>query len=156
MKRFENTKIKSSEESDIKDIDLEKNRLESLELIGRTVGDDCGMKVEVGKKSQDGGIYSSQLIKIEVDPNDIKKKGQDYCLGVICHEGSHRKISRVDFIPKEIWQERGFSFLMNAIEDPRVNNWVSEKYDGAREWVEVFNNEDLSQGKTSEEIAKSK
>jgi len=94
--------------------------------------------------------------KIEVDPNDIKKKGQDYCLGVICHEGSHRKISRVDFIPKEIWQERGFSFLMNAIEDPRVNNWVSEKYDGAREWVEVFNNEDLSQGKTSEEIAKSK
>ncbi len=50
MKRFENTKIKSSEESDIKDIDLEKNRLESLELIGRTVGDDCGMKVEVGKK----------------------------------------------------------------------------------------------------------
>jgi len=142
-----------AKEKDLGEVD--EKRLQNLEIIAKVVGDDCDMKVGIGSKP--GWRYIFKPInKIEVDPNDVIEKGRDYCLGIICHEGSHRKISRVDFIPKKIWQERGFSYLMNAIEDPRVNNWVGEKYDGAKKWLEQVYNEDLSQKKTSEEIAKSK
>lgn len=154
MKKFENSDIKPNIESE-EDSEAENKRLQSLELIGKTVGDDCDMKVKVGKKP--GWRYIFKPInKIEVDPNDIKEKGTNYCLGLICHEGAHKKISRVSFIPKKIWQERGFSYLMNAIEDPRVNNWVGEKYDGAKDWLDTVYDEDLSPEETISETAKKK
>ena len=132
-----------------------RRKLERLKTMGRVIGEDFGMEVDVGKKP--GWRYIFKPInRIEVDPNDIKEKGLDYCFGIIAHEGGHRKISRVDFIPKKVWQERGFSFLMNAIEDPRVNNWISEKYDGAKEWLEKVYNEDLSCEEKVEKIAKEK
>lgn len=117
-------------------------RLERLKSMGRVVGEDFDMGVEVGRER--GWRYIFKPVnKIEVDPVDVAEKGLDYCFGVIAHEGAHRKVSRTDFIPKRIWQEMGFSFLMNAVEDPRVNNWVSGKYDGARDWLERVYAEDL-------------
>ena len=130
-------------------------RLERLKNMGRVIGEDFDMAVEAGEKP--GWRYLFKPVnKIEVDPNDVAEKGLDYCFGVISHEGAHRKISEVDFIPKKVWQERGFSFLMNAIEDPRVNNWVSEKYDGAKEWIEQMYNQDLSCEEKVEKTAKEK
>jgi len=128
-------------EPEILDVEL-KDRLERLRTMGRVIGDDFAMGVEVGRER--GWRYIFKPVnKIEVDPVDVKEKGLDYCLGVIAHEGAHRKISRTDFIPKKIWQEMGFSYLMNAVEDPRVNNWVRGKYDGARDWLSRVYAEDL-------------
>jgi uncharacterized protein YegL len=132
-----------------------KERFERFKSMARVIAEDFNMKVEIGK--QPGWRYIFEPIsKIEVDPNDIKEKDIDYCFGIIAHEAAHRKISRIDFIPKEIWQERGFSFLMNAIEDPRVNNWVREKYDGAKEWLEKVYNEDLSPDEKGTKISMQK
>ena len=132
-----------------------KEKVERFKSVARVIGEDFDMGIEIGK--QPGWRYIFKPInKIEVDPNDIKEKDIEYCFGIIAHEGSHRKISRIDFIPKKIWQERGFSFLMNAVEDPRVNNWVTEKYDGAREWLEKVYNQDLSAEEKGAEIAKRK
>lgn len=117
-------------------------RLERLRSMGRVVGEDFDMGVEVGRER--GWRYIFKPVnKVEVDPVDVAERGLDYCFGVIAHEGSHRKVSRTDFIPKRVWQEMGFSYLMNAVEDPRVNNWVSGKYDGARDWLERVYAEDL-------------
>ena len=130
-------------------------RFERFKNMARVIGEDFDMKVEIGK--QPGWRYIFKPVnKIEIDPKDIKEKGLDYCFGSTSHEGSHRKISRIDFIPKKIWQERGFSFLMNAVEDPRVNNWVSEKYEGAKDWLEKVYKQDLSAEERSSEIAKQK
>jgi uncharacterized protein YegL len=130
-------------------------RLERFKNMARVIGEDFDMKVEVGK--QPGWRYIFKPVnKIEVDPNDVKEKGLDYCFGITAHEGSHRKISRTDFIPKKIWQERGFSFLMNAVEDPRVNNWISEKYDGAKDWLQKVYDQDLSAEEKGSEIAQRK
>jgi len=132
-----------------------KERFERFKNMARVIGEDFDMGVEIGKNP--GWRYVFKPInKIEVDPNDIKEKDIEYCFGIISHEGAHRKISRIDFIPKKIWQERGFSFLMNAIEDPRVNNWVGEKYDGAKEWLEKIYSQDLSADEKGAEIAKQK
>lgn len=117
-------------------------RLGRLRSMGRVIGEDFDMGVEVGRER--GWRYIFKPVnKIEVDPVDVRERGLDYCFGAIAHEGAHRKISRIDFIPKKIWQEMGFSFLMNAVEDPRVNNWVSGKYDGARDWLERVYAENL-------------
>lgn len=133
-----------------------RERLERLKSMGRVIGEDFEMGVTVGDKP--GWRYIFKPVnKIEVDPVDVEKKDLDYCFGVIAHEGAHRKISRTDFIPKRIWQEMGFSYLMNAVEDPRVNNWVSGKYDGARQWLERVYTQDLPveeriDGKTKEKL----
>lgn len=117
-------------------------RMDRLRAMGRTIGRDFAMKVEIGKEP--GWRYKFKPINtIEVDPDDIKRKGLDYCFGVIAHEGAHRRVSRMDFISKEQWQEPGFSYLMNAVEDPRVNNWVGRKYEGAADWLEKVYEEDL-------------
>ena len=130
-------------------------RLERLRSMGRVIGEDFDMGVEVVKER--GWRYIFKPVnKIEVDPNDLRERGLDYCFGEIAHEGAHRKISRIDFIPKKIWQEMGFSFLMNAIEDPRVNNWVSGKYDGARQWLERVYAEDLPTEERIDKKAKEK
>jgi len=152
-KEKDKAKIEKKEE-ELEDKKL-KEKLELFKSMARVIGEDFDMRVEIGK--QPGWRYIFKPInKIEVDPNDIKEKDIDYCFGIISHEGAHRKISRIDFIPKKIWQERGFSFLMNAIEDPRVNNWVGEKYDGAKEWLEKVYNQDLSTEEKVAEVAKQK
>jgi len=131
-------------------------KFEKINLIGRVIGEDLGMRVDVGTKP--GWRYIFHPVnKIEIDPDDLEKKSENYCLGVIAHEGSHRKISRIKMIPKNEWQETGFSFLMNAVEDPRVNNWVAGKYDGAKDWLhEVYDTDLISKKSDIETTAKQK
>ncbi len=51
-----------------------------------------------------------------------------------CHEASHVRITRfADIIPIEEWNQTGFSFLMNVIEDPRNNNFFTEAYPRSRQ-----------------------
>jgi len=67
----------------------------------------------------------------------------DYLRFVISHEAGHRRISRTEFIPKEEWQQQGFSFMMNAIEDPRDNNFVAESYPKFKEHMSLAYEHDL-------------
>ncbi|MCX6781993.1 MAG: hypothetical protein NTW66_02655 [Candidatus Magasanikbacteria bacterium] len=130
-------------------------RVERLRSLGRVIGSDFAMRVEVGKER--GWRYKFKPVNtIEADPVDIAEKSVEYCLGIIAHEGAHRAISRTDFIPKKVWQESGFSFLMNAVEDPRVNNWVGEKYEGAKDWLKMSYDEDMAPEDMVDKRAKEK
>jgi len=85
-------------------------RLQRIANIGRVVGEDFDMKVVTGDKP--GWRYMFDPVNtIEVDPGDLREKGVAYCMGVICHEGAHRKISRVDFIPERLLKNSSFHFL---------------------------------------------
>lgn len=130
-------------------------RVSQLEKLGRLIGDDRNMEVVTGTKPGWRYIFHPHN-RIEMDPDDVRKRGFEYCLGLIGHEGAHRKISRIDFIPKKIWQQRGFSFLMNAVEDPRVNNWFMSKHRGGRKCLERVYDEDLSMEIRLAMIAKKK
>ena len=130
-------------------------RMERLRTMGRTIGKDFAMRVEIGKKP--GWQYIFKPINtIEVDVEDVRRKGLDYCLGLIVHEGAHRRVSRLDFVPEEQWQESGFSFLMNAVEDPRVDNWAGKKYEGAADWLKQVYEEDLPEEDRIDAKAKEK
>lgn len=102
-------------------------RQQLLAPIGSFIGKDFRMPIELNDPG--GGWYwDFGENKVRVDPQDLLEKPIDYLRFVIAHEGGHRRISRMAEIPPEIWNQVGFSVLMNVIEDPRDNNFISEAY----------------------------
>ena len=113
------------------------HRLHILSGIARMVGQDFGMKVSLNAPGA-GWHWNFKTNEIKVDPVDLLKKPLDYCRFVILHEGLHRRLSRVDgVIPEEVWKQPGFSFMSNAIEDPRINNHGADYYPFCRQGLDV-------------------
>ena len=99
-------------------------KLDRLSLIPKYIGQDFDMPVELNTPGG-GWHWDFEHNVVRVDPRDILEKPIEYLKFVMAHEGGHRRVSRVDFIPKEVWNQQGFPFMMNAIEDPRMNNFVA-------------------------------
>ena len=96
-----------------------------MSLIPKYIGQDFDMPVELNTPGG-GWHWDFEHNVVRVDPKDILEKPVAYLKFVLAHEGGHRRVSRVDFIPKEVWNQQGFPFMMNAIEDPRMNNFVAQ------------------------------
>ncbi len=102
-----------------------KQRLSLLTPLCRMVATDVSMKVEVNEGQGWHWDFKNNIVRC--DAKDLLEKPIDYLRFVIQHEAGHRKISRViGIIPDEIWNQPGFSSMMNAIEDPRMNNYVAD------------------------------
>lgn len=112
----------------------EKQRL--LSSLGFFIGKDFEIPILLNEPGA-GWHWNFKDNYIKIDPKDLLEKPLDYLRFVISHEGGHRRISRTDFIPPVVWQQPGFSFMMNAIEDPRDNNFVAEAYPKFREQMNL-------------------
>lgn len=141
-------KDKKSPEKDILSLFSKKEQKEIkykqrvLSSLAYFIGKDFEIPVELNKPGA-GWHWDFKANKIRIDPKDLLEKPLDYLRFVISHEGGHRRISRADFIPAETWKQPGFSFMMNAIEDPRDNNFVAENYPKFREQMDLAYNLDL-------------
>ena len=113
-----------------------------LSSLAYLIGKDFHIPVNLNEPGQ-GWHWDFEKNEIKIDPQDLLTKPMDYLRFVICHEGGHRRISRVDSIPLEEWREPGFSFMMNAIEDPRDNNFVAESYPKFQEQMKLAYDMDL-------------
>jgi len=80
---------------------------------------------------------------IQVSAQDLAEQGTGYCAGILAHEAGHALISRYSlFTPPEhspvaqhsALTERALHQLLNAIEDPRVECWMAQRYPGCRDW----------------------
>lgn len=107
-----------------------------LSSLAYFIGKDFQIPVELNEPGK-GWHWDFQKNIIRIDPKDLLNKPMDYLRFVISHEGGHRRISRTEFIPAETWRQPGFSFMMNAIEDPRDNNFVAENYPKFREQMQL-------------------
>jgi len=119
-----------------------KQKQQTLSSLAYFIGKDFRIPVELNQPGA-GWHWDFQENVIRIDPKDLLEKPMDYLRFVISHEGGHRRISRADFIPLEEWRQPGFSFMMNAIEDPRDNNFVAESYPKFREQMGLAYKEDL-------------
>lgn len=119
-----------------------KHKQQILSSLAHFIGKDFRMPVDLNEPGA-GWHWDFQENVIRIDPKDLLEKPIDYLRFVISHEGGHRRISRTDFIPLEEWKQPGFSFMMNAIEDPRDNNFVAESYPKFREQMALAYQEDL-------------
>jgi cation transport regulator ChaB/Mg-chelatase subunit ChlD len=126
-----------------------------LSSLAYFIGKDFHIPVELNKPGA-GWHWDFKNNVIKVDPKDLLEKSMDILRFIICHEGGHRRISRTDFIPTEEWRQRGFSFMMNAIEDGRDNNFVSESYPKFAEQMVVAYNEFLDYEAKAKELSKEK
>src|SRR3989339_1983609 len=131
------------------------NKRKILSSLAFFIGKDFEIPVELNEPGK-GWHWNFKNNIIRIDPKDLLEKPMDYLRFVISHEGGHRRISRTDFIPKEVWQEPGFSFLMNSIEDPRDNNFVAHAYPKFREQMESAYRDDMDIEGKSIEKAKQK
>lgn len=130
-------------------------RQKVLSSLAYFIGKDFEIPVELNEPGQ-GWHWDFKNNIIRIDPGDLLEKPMDYLRFVISHEGGHRRISRTDFIPSEQWQTPGFSFMMNAIEDPRDNNFVGENYPKFKEQMVVAYEHDLDIENKSIDKAKKK
>lgn len=120
---------------------LERQRV--LSSLAYFIGKDFNIPVELNEPGE-GWRWNFKENIIRIDPKDLLEKPMDYLRFVICHEAGHRRITRADFIPIEIWTQPGFSWMMNCIEDPRENNFVAEVYPRVRDYMNFsyeFDNE---------------
>jgi len=130
-----------------------RQKQQTLSSLAYFIGKDFRIPVELNKPGA-GWHWDFQENVIRIDPKDLLEKSMDYLRFVISHEGGHRRISRVDSIPLEEWKQPGFAFMMNAIEDPRDNNFVAESYPKFREQMELAYTQDLDfEGKAKEKAA---
>lgn len=102
-----------------------------LSSLGYFIGRDFRIPIELNEPGA-GWHWNFKDNEIRVDPKDLVEKPMDYLRFVISHEGGHRRMTRVDKVPPEIWTQPGFSFMTNALEDPRTNNFVADVYPGFR------------------------
>lgn len=160
--KFEAVKVKPKDRSEIilasftpeqrEEIEKKRKVLSSLAFF---IGKDFEIPVELNDPGK-GWHWDFKHNIIRIDPKDLLEKPMDYLRFVISHEGGHRRITRADFIPDDIWQSPGFSFMMNSIEDPRDNNFVSDSYPKFREQMELAYRDDLDIEEKSIEKAKQK
>lgn len=139
--------LKNKEKDPISDFTPEqqaeiRHKQQILSSLAYFIGKDFRIPVELNKPGA-GWHWDFKENVIRIDPKDLLEKPMDYLRFVISHEGGHRRISRTDFIPLEEWKQPGFSFMMNAIEDPRDNNFVAESYPKFQEQMGLAYTQDL-------------
>jgi len=134
-----------------------------LSSLGYFIGKNFEMPIELGiptKQCQSGwrqGLRKMGEKKyLQMNAYDLLNKPMDYLRFVTCHEGGHERVSRPGIVPLDIWQQPGFAFMMNAIEDPRMNNFVAESYPKFREQMEEEYGEHMGFELSAAEIAKKK
>jgi hypothetical protein len=132
---------------------LRKQKL--LSSLAYFIGKDFNIPVELNPPGE-GWHWDFANNIIRIDPKDLLEKPLDYLRFVISHEGGHRRISRTEFIPEEEWRQPGFSFMMNAIEDPRDNNFVEENYPRFRSQMELAYDLQFDEQRQAAEKAKEK
>ncbi|MEI7741689.1 MAG: VWA domain-containing protein [bacterium] len=135
--------------------DVIKKKQRILSTLAYFIGKDFQIPVELNNPGG-GWHWDFEHNIIRIDPKDLLTKSMDHLRFIISHEGGHRRVSRTDFIPREIWDKPGFSFMMNAIEDPRDNNFVADSYPKFREQMRIAHIEFLDLEATAEEKAKKK
>jgi cobalamin biosynthesis protein CobT len=112
------------------------NRRQLLSLLARFIGNSPDIKV-IYNEPGDGWHWNFQKNVIGIDPKDLNEKPMDYLRFAISHEAGHKRISRFEEIPVEVWRQPGFFSMMKAIEGPRVNNFLAENYPKFRDQMKL-------------------
>ena len=143
-------------------IEIIKSKQKTLSSLAYFIGRDFNLPIELGLPTPDclsgwqQGVKTDGTQYLQMNAYDLLEKPIDFLRFVICHEGGHRRISRTDFISLEEWKQLGFSFMMNAIEDPRDNNFVADSYPRFREQMNLAYAQELDFEAKAEEKASQK
>ena len=114
------------------------------EAITMVMGSDYDMTVGIGKWGS-GNHWNFIKNHVNLDPKDLAEKDENVSMGVAAHEGCHKLVSRAEHV-KDLWQEDGFAFGFNAVEDPRANHGGIHQKPGIKPWIKAYIERDLEPG----------
>lgn len=76
--------------------------------------------------------------RITVDPRHLAQFAPDLCRGLALHEATHAAVTRYhDILSKPLL--RRYGWLLNAIEDIRIEMWMRVKFPGSTPWIRAYN-----------------
>ncbi len=107
------------------------HNLETLAATAQYIGQDFEMKVLLNKPGA-GWHWNFEKNEVRVDPETMLKSPLEVSKAIYCHEGFHRRITPKDGVPAAERSEPGLPFLVNSIEDPRIENFGAEAYPAYR------------------------
>lgn len=113
---------------------------ERLGALAAGLCQDAGIRVEVIGA---GWAWDPVRRVILVPGPELEVRGPEYCAGILAHEASHYYISRYVWFTVPFPSVSIQRFLLNAIEDPRVNTWIKRRYPGAAAWMARVADEDM-------------
>jgi|GEM_PF-1112370 len=100
---------------------------EILSSLAHFIGKDFRLPVYLGEPGS-GWYWNPEENSVTIDSRDVLRNPLSFLRFVTCHEGAHRRISRIDQVPDGLGSNKGFMMLLNAVEDPRVNNYLCDTY----------------------------
>lgn len=107
------------------------HNLETVSAMAQYMGQDFEMKVLLNKPGK-GWHWNFEKNEVRVDPETMLKAPLEVSKAIYCHEGFHRRITPKDGVPESEWKEPGLPFLVNSIEDPRIENFGGDAYPAYR------------------------
>lgn len=121
-----------------------KQKKQILSSLAYFIGKDFRVPIELGLPTRQcpsgwrQGKDNNGNEFLQMNAYDLLEKSMALLRFFTCHEGGHKRISRPEIVPLDIWRQSGFAFMMNAIEDPRDNNFVAESYPRFGEQMNLF------------------
>lgn len=94
--------------------------------ITRSLGGDFNLKVEPGKR----WAFGTETKTLFIPMKDVLETNQEQCVAIAIHEAGHCRISEIT--DSDFCKQESKRLLVNAVEDPRVNNWMMKEYDGVK------------------------
>ena len=135
-------------EDGLKEIEIPEEVWRTLKIIAQRVGGDFRMEIRLGEPGG-GSFFDPEDGSITFDPLHIKEN-PDVARFVAGHEGAHRAISphpeKLGLSPekiRELYSRVGFGYLQNVIEDSAVNDWMTERFPGLKEYTRKFYDEEF-------------
>lgn len=91
--------------------------------------------------------FNWQLGRITVNPEHVRDFAPDLCRGLALHEATHAAVTRYqDMLSRTLM--RRYGYLLNAIEDMRIETWMRVKFPGASPWIRAYNEALFGPGRT--------
>jgi uncharacterized protein with von Willebrand factor type A (vWA) domain len=71
---------------------------------------------------------------IQVNQKDLETHGPDWCAGVLANEIGHFYLTRYPLFDVSFPSKVAGEILLDALEDPRVDQWMMDRYPGIERW----------------------
>lgn len=123
-------------------------RMTRLQALATGLCLDIGIQVELSESSW---AYDPLRRVILISREDLLKRGAEFCAGILAHEIGHFFISRYNLFRVDFPSQPGLQMLLNGIEDPRVNTWISRRYPGVQVWIDIANKESIAEWRDLEQ-----
>jgi MoxR-like ATPase/HEAT repeat protein/uncharacterized protein YegL len=107
-----------------------------MKIISTGLGEDVDLKIVPG----DGWRYHPQTNEIEFPVDMLLTASPEEIIGFSAHEAGHRQVTRLNMrkgVFRNFYARESTRMLLNAVEDIRVDNWLTGVFPGLKHYLDI-------------------